>query len=43
MCACMCDWVSLLYRSQMAEHCKPTIIEKIKIVFLKKDQYEVRS
>ena len=28
----MCDWVSLLYSRKLAEHCKPTIMEKIKII-----------
>ena len=26
----MCDWVSLLYCRKLTEHCKPTIMEKIK-------------
>ena len=29
---CMCDWVALLYSRKLTEHCKPTIMEKIKIV-----------
>ena len=32
----MCDWVTLLYSRKLTEHCKPTIMEKIKII-LKKD------
>ena len=29
---CVCDWVTLLYNRKWTEHCKPTIIEKIKII-----------
>jgi len=29
---CVCDWVTLLYSRKLAEHCKPAIIEKIKII-----------
>ena len=32
MYTCMCDWVSLLYGRKLIEHCKPAIMEKIKIV-----------
>ena len=28
---CMCDWVPLLYCRKLTEHCKPAIMEKIKI------------
>ena len=28
----MCDWVTLLYSSKWTEHCKPAIMEKIKII-----------
>ena len=28
----MCDWAILLYSRKMTEHCKPTIMEKIKII-----------
>ena len=28
----MCDWVTLLYRRKWTEHCKPAIVEKIKII-----------
>ena len=28
---CMCDWVTVLYSRKLAEPCKPTTIEKIKI------------
>ena len=33
----MCDWVTLLYRRKLTEHCKPAIMENIKIItkFLK--------
>ena len=29
---CMCDCVTLLYNRKLTEHCKPTIMEKIKII-----------
>ena len=32
MSICMCDWVTLLYSRKLTEHCKPTIMEKIKII-----------
>ena len=32
---CMCDWVTLLYCRKLTEHCKPTIMEKIKIIIKK--------
>ena len=32
VCVCVCDWVTLLYSIKLTEHCKPTIIEKIKII-----------
>ena len=28
----MCDWVTLLYCRKLTEHCKPTIMEKVKII-----------
>ena len=28
----MCDWVTLLYSRELIEHCKPAIMEKIKII-----------
>ena len=31
----MCNWVTMLYRRKMIEHCKPAIMEKIKIVIKK--------
>ena len=38
MYTCMCDWVTLLYSGELTEHCKPAIMEKIKIIikFLKR-------
>ena len=33
----MCDWVTLLYSRKLTEHCKPTIVEKTKII-LKKEK-----
>ena len=35
---CKCDWVTLLYRRKLTEHCKPAIMEKIKIIKKKKDK-----
>ena len=34
MCVCVCvwDWVTFLYSSKLTEHCKPSIVEKIKII-----------
>ena len=28
----MCDWVTLLYSRKLTVHCKPNIVEKIKII-----------
>ena len=28
----MCNWVILLYSRKLTEHCKPAIMEKIKII-----------
>ena len=33
---CMCDWVPLLCSRKLTQHCKPTIMEKIKIIIKKK-------
>ena len=33
---CMCDWVMLLYSRKLTEHCKPAMMEKIKIIKKKK-------
>ena len=30
-----CDWVTLLYNRKLTERCKPTTMEKIKIIFKK--------
>ena len=32
MYTCMCNWVTLLYSRKLIEHCKPAILEKIKII-----------
>ena len=29
---CVCDWVTLLYRRKLTENCKPTMMEKTKII-----------
>ena len=31
----VCDWGFLLYSRKLTEHCKPTIMEKIKIIKIK--------
>ena len=28
----MCNWVTMLYSRKLTEHCKPAIMEKIKII-----------
>ena len=33
---CMCDWVTSLYSRKLTEHCKPPIMEKIKIIIKEK-------
>ena len=36
----MCDWVTFLYSRKFTKHCKPAILEKIKIVVkFKKKRY----
>ena len=32
----MCDWVTLLYRRKLMEHCKPAMVEKIRTIKKKK-------
>ena len=32
MYTCMCNWITLLYSKRWTEHCKPHIMEKIKII-----------
>ena len=39
---CMCDWVPLLYSRKLIEDCKPTIMEKIKIIFKKSSRKKKR-
>ena len=34
----MCNWVNLLYSRKLKEHCKPAIIEKIKIIINEKNK-----
>ena len=37
MYTCMCNWVTLLYSRKLTGHCKPAIMEKIKIIiYIKK-------
>ena len=35
MYTCMCNWVTMLYSRKLTEHCKPAIMEKIKIILKK--------
>ena len=44
MYACMCDWVTLLYSTKLTEHCKPAILEKIKIIInIEKEEKKIRK
>ena len=33
---CVCDWVTMLYSRKLTEHCKPAIMEKKVIIYIKK-------
>ena len=35
----MCGWFTLLYSRKLTEHCKPAIMEKIKIIIKKKEKF----
>ena len=37
----MCDWVTMLYSRKLTEHCKPAIMEKIKIIINEKKEKNV--
>ena len=37
---CMCNWVTMLYSSKLAEHCKPGIMRKKIKKFLKNNNLE---
>ena len=41
MYTCMCHWVTMLYSRKLTEHCKPAIMEKIKIIIKKKENVNV--
>ena len=41
ICVYMCDWVTLLYSRKLTEHCKPAMMEKIKIIQKKEYTYNV--
>ena len=43
MYTCMCDWVTLLCSRKLTEHFKPAIMEKIKIIILKKKKMFVKN
>ena len=36
----VCGWVTLLYSRKLTEHCKPAIMDKIKIILKKKHKWE---
>ena len=36
----MCDWVTLLHSKKLTEYCKPTVMEKIKIIKKRKEEEE---
>ena len=36
----ICDWVTLLYSRKLTEHCKPAIMEKIKIIKKKREIFQ---
>ena len=38
----MCDWVTLLYRRKLTEHCKPIMTEKVKIT-IKIDEGQLKE
>ena len=40
MYVCVTDWVTLLYSRQLTEHCKPAMMEKIKIILKKSKKLE---
>ena len=40
VCVCVCDCVTLLYSRKLTEHCKPTIMKKIKIIKKEKQTNE---
>ena len=40
VCACARAWVTLLYSRKLTEHCKPAIMEKIKVIKIKKKKKE---
>ena len=39
----MCDWVILLYRRKLTEHCKPAMMEKIKVIINEKKEFDQDS
>ena len=40
---CMYDGVTLLYIRKLTEHCKPAIVEKIKIIIKKENKSEINK
>ena len=43
MYVCMCDWVTLLYSRKLTDHCKPTIMETIKIIKKRLNHKEIEN
>jgi len=39
----MCNWVTLLHSRKLTEHCKPAIMEKIKIITIKGKKRKLRK
>ena len=39
---CVCDQVTLLYSRKLTEHCKPAMVEKIKII-KKRSKYKGKN
>ena len=40
---CICDWVTLLDSRKLTEHCKPAVMEKINIIFLKRNNLSKKT
>ena len=41
MYTCICDWVTLLCNRKLTDHCKPAMMEKIKII-IKKEKKKIK-
>ena len=40
---CMCDWVTSPYGRKLTEHCNQTIIEKIKIIWKRRESTQINK